>query len=82
MPLRKWKCYDLYELALGCWQMLAWDTVAIRMILSVIEGLLPLEICPQIQDQLVVRDRSPQQHRSPHSVGSAEQQAIIGCYLD
>lgn len=50
--------------------------------LSVSEALLPLEICLQIQDQPVMRDRSSQQHQSPHSVGSAEELLIIGCCID
>lgn len=50
--------------------------------LSVSEALLPLEICLQIQDQPVMRDRSPQQHQSPHSVGSAEELLIIRCCID
>lgn len=48
--------------------------------LSVSEALLPLEICLQIQG--MDADRSPQQHQSPHSVGSAEELLIIGCCID
>ena len=50
--------------------------------LRVSGALLPLEICLQIQDQPVMRDRSPQQHQSLHSVGSAEELLILGCCID
>lgn len=44
--------------------------------------LLPLEICLQIPDQLVMRDRSDRQRRSPRSAGSAEELFITGCCTD